>query len=196
MFLPSQVQPYLQHREKPVRDLAIRYLEKAHDASPVTADDIWRVIDKFGAGEHGGLYRTLAAFHSTEQSIERTIKALEASPADENVRLNLEHGLMEISYAMLLRMRDLIEESQIVPEHVRTHLQQRLALAQVPRNDLLEQLDQLAERMDQGDDAESDEQSAENYPLADRLIEALARHPESAPWAISTLNDPAANGWL
>ena len=75
---------------------------------------------------------------------------------------------------------DLIEESPAVPEHVRTHLQQRLELAQLPRNDLLEQLDKVAERLDQGDEAELDEGYAKNYRLASRIMEALARHPESA----------------
>src|SRR5689334_10403347 len=68
MLLPSQVLPFLQHREKPVRDLALRYLSNAHDPSPATAEDLWKLIDKFGAGETDGLFYALRMLPQTEVS--------------------------------------------------------------------------------------------------------------------------------
>jgi len=172
MLLPSQVIPFLQHREKPVRDLALRYLTHAHDPSPATADDVWKLIEKFGAGERGALYYSLILLPQTEESVQRTVQTID-STSDPTVREVLEVVLEEMHYGMLMRTRDVIEASSAISSDARADIQQRLELAQAPRNDLLDRLISLGEAWDQRGEIPEPEEMRQSV----RLIEALARHP-------------------
>jgi len=181
MLLPAKIIPFLQHADAHVRRLAMRYLCRANDPTPATADDLWAAIDRLGEGELHEFYFALANMPQTHSSLERTLAALHRDP-DPDRRHALELALARLHYGLLLRFRDLIEGFHALSPQLRGHLQHRFELAQVPSIRLWEML------MDAGN---SPAEGSRGDPLLpDRLIEALARSPESAGWAIALLSDP------
>jgi HEAT repeat protein len=184
MLLPPKVIPFLQHENPAVRELALRYLCDAHDPNPATADDVWAAIDRHGPGDQNSFCIALASLPQTEASLERTLKALQ-SEKDKDRRGWLEQALARIHYGLLLRYRDLIEDAPQVSQELRDHVQKRVVLATVPPMELWERLMELGQKQEDEPDREQDR----------RLIEALARSPEFAGWAINALNDPTVKGW-
>jgi hypothetical protein len=183
MLLPPKVIPFLMHDNVAVRTLALHYLSDAHDPSPATADDLWKAIDRHGPGKFDRFCGALSTLPQTESSLDRTLKAL-AGEQDENRRALLERTLARLHYGLLLRYRDLIEDSPHVSDDLRNHVQKRIVLATVPPMELWERLMEIGLRDDRPDQEE-----------VGRIIEALARSPEFAGWAINTLNDPAIDDW-
>jgi hypothetical protein len=183
MLSPPKVIPFLQHDSAAVRELALRYLSRAHDPNPATAGDVWAAIDRHGPGKFNSFFAALSNMPQTEPSLDRTLKSLQTEQ-EPNRRALLERVLARLHYGLLLRYRDLIEEAPQVSAELRSHVQKRVVLATVPPMELWERLMDLAERPE-------DPQAAEY----DRLIESLARSPEFAGWAINTLNDPNIAGW-
>ncbi|WP_428937425.1 SEC-C metal-binding domain-containing protein [Fontivita pretiosa] len=181
MLLPAKVIPFLQHADGHVRRLATRYLCRASDPTPATADDLWAAIDRFGQGERHEFYFALANLPQTHGSLQRTVAALH-SDANADRRHALEQVLARLHYGLLLRFRDLIEGCQTLSPELRGHLQHRFELAQVPSARLWEML------MEAGH--QPADRNRDDPLLSDRLIEALARSPESAGWAIALLSDP------
>ncbi len=193
MLMPAEVIPFLQHADQGVRELALRYLSGAHDPSPATADDIWAAIDRFGGGEYSRCYVALAQMPQTESSLDRTLKALQAQP-HEDLAYHLEDVLAKLSYGLLLRSRDLIEQCPALSPELRRHLEERIALATVPAEQLWDRLieNAMAESEENDDEPDDPEQ---DYRLPSRLVEALARHPQAAQWAIGILNDETIVDW-
>src|SRR5262245_7236874 len=109
MLSPDQIIPFLQHSDPSVRELALRYLEGAHDPSPATADDIWRAIDRFGGSELRHFYHALSAMPQTDASLHRTLAALR-SQRNMEVKAMLEAVLARLKYGLLIRFIDLIEQ--------------------------------------------------------------------------------------
>jgi hypothetical protein len=177
MLLPPKIIPFLQHDNMPVRTLATTYLSDAHDPTPATAEDLWKAIDRHGPGHRDEVYRALSKLPQTEFSLERTLKALGSEKDTHRIAL-LERALARIHYGLLLRYRDLIEDCPHVSAELRAQVQKRIVLATVPPMELWERLMEIGQRADQPDEEE-----------AHRIIEALARSPEFAGWAINTLND-------
>ena len=192
MLTPSQVLPFLLNPKPMIRALALRYLSKASDPSPATCEDLWRMIDQHGPGEFNGAYLALSDLPHTEASLQTTLERL-STTTDDDIRHQLQNAIADVSYGLLLRCRDTIEQNEAVPGSVREHIARRIELAQVPRDELLDRLIAHAEKISADDYKSSDR--FEDHRVAERLIEALARHPESASWAISTLNDPAITDW-
>lgn len=184
MLSASQIVVFLQHDDRAVRELALRYLAESNDPSPATADDLWRAMDHLGerAGEY--FLEALAPMPQTENSIGRTLKALSASPNDRN-REYLEKVLANLRYGLLMRFGDMIEGSTGLSDELRDHLKKRTELASVNVSDLWDRLEQHALEYEQANDA-----SGKIDPrLAQRLVEALARNPEAAQWAVAAMND-------
>ncbi|HEY7088973.1 MAG TPA: SEC-C metal-binding domain-containing protein, partial [Tepidisphaeraceae bacterium] len=177
MLPPAKVIPLLQHSDKGVRELALRYLSKAHDPSPATADDVWAVIEKLGPAAGDSFYRSLADMPQTESSLAKTIEALKPL-RDYERRKDLESVLAGLSYGLLLRYRDLIDDAPGLSDPLRDHLQKRFELATTPPPELWDRLMTIGQLAPE-----------KNLQEADRLIEALARCPEFAGWAINTLSD-------
>ena len=48
MLMPSQVIKFLDHEDLAVCEHAFRYLSHAHNPTPATQDDAWRLIDRKG----------------------------------------------------------------------------------------------------------------------------------------------------
>jgi hypothetical protein len=188
MLLPSQVIAYLQHPDKYVRDLAVRYLSQAHDPSPATAEDIWRLLDRFGFDDVTDACSALAALPHTEASLTRTLKAVE-DELDPFHRSDLEDTLDPLHYGLLNRFRDVVEAAPGLSKDFKSHIAERFALASVPPAELWERLLQTAAEMDKAKTGDP------NGRLPWRLVEALSRHPEAAQWAVGLLNESPIDKW-
>jgi hypothetical protein len=184
MLLPPKVIPFLQHDNPAVRELALHYLTEAHDPNPATAQDVWAAIDRHGPGDFNTFYAALSSLPQTETSLERTLKALQTEK-DAAIRGLLEEALAGIHYGLLLRYRDLIEDAPQVSDELRARVQKRVVLATVPPMELWERLMELAQSPEQ----------EKNPETVHWLIEALARSPEFAGWAINALTDPQVRDW-
>jgi SEC-C motif-containing protein len=184
MLLPPKVIPFLQHDRPEVRELALQYLTGAHDPNPATAEDLWAAIDRHRSADLNEFYASLSGFPQTEVSLDRTLKALQTEK-DDFRRWQLEEALAGIHYGLLLRYRDLIDDAPQVSEELRTRIQKRVVLATVPPMELWERLMELAQSNDPQKNAEQ----------VHWLIEALARSPEFAGWAINALTDPQIKDW-
>ncbi|HWP39978.1 MAG TPA: hypothetical protein VNL70_03555, partial [Tepidisphaeraceae bacterium] len=73
MLLPAKIIPFLQHADAHVRRLAVRYLCRANDPTPATADDLWAAIDRFGQGQVHEFHLALANMPQTDRSLQRTL---------------------------------------------------------------------------------------------------------------------------
>jgi hypothetical protein len=187
MLQPSQVIPFFQHSDPYVRTLAVRYFLHIHDPSPATADDLWKMIDQHGPGQHATeTYRAMRNLPQSEASLRRTLAAIEDDELEETTP---EKIITNLPYGFLTRYCDLIENSPAVHDWVREHLRQRMELAPLSPAELWEKLVAHSGRIDRNEEVFGDD--AEN--TSKNLMEALARNPESAQWAWAALSE--RKGW-
>jgi hypothetical protein len=188
MLTPQQVIPFLQHDDEEVRQHAILYLAGAHDPSPATADDFWRAIDKLGPDNAGSFSSRLELLPQTVESIRRTLEAIPT--AQELTRTDLLRVLRSLDLDQARANLDAIRSTDQVPPDVARHLEARLALAD-------EQPDALWDRlMKQAADLENKELTEDAALAAERLIEALARHPDAvSDRTVALLRDASVRDW-
>jgi hypothetical protein len=185
MLTPAQVAPFLQNEDPLLRKLAQQYFAQSHDPSPATADDAWRMIDRVGNGElYASNFGLLPKLPQTEASLDRTLSALQ-SEEDETRKKYLEEVIVELPYGLLNRFRDKIDQAQGLSDDLRQHLAKRFELASIPPQELWDRLMSMAEEVQKN---RSETKDYDPRPPM-QLIEALARSPESAQWAVNILSD-------
>jgi HEAT repeat protein len=185
MLMPSQVLPFLQHQDKYVRALAIKYFKRTHDPSPATADDVWKMIEAHGPGVYRSeTYLALSNLPQTESSIRKTLNAL-VGASGEGDKILLSEVIGKLPYGVLNRFNDLIENSPAVDEELRKHLAQRFELAPLSPAELWDRLVAHNGKVDDSGEA----WNSEFERTSNNLVEALARNPEAAQWAVAALND-------
>ena len=188
MLTPQQVIPFLEHDDADVRQHAVLYLAGAQDPAPATADDFWQAIDRLGLDEAASHVSRLELMPQTDDSVGRTLAAL--ATAGEHVRDDLVRVLRSLDFELLRRHRDAIRSAENVPAEVQEHLDHRLALAEESPDALWNRLLAKAAELEGKQLIEADALAAE------RVIEALARHPEAAAdRAVGMLRDPAVRDW-
>ena len=187
MLTRQQVIPFLDHDDPEVRQHAVLYLAGANDPSPATADDLWRAIDKLGFGQSLSLVDRLELLPQTDESVTKTLAAL---PAAEGLsRQGLVRVLRSLDLELVRRHREAIRSTEGVPAELNEHLDQRVALADEPTDALWDRL------MAQAKELEGKQLTEGAALAAERLIEALARHPEVADRAVELLRDASAHDW-
>ena len=186
MLTPQQVIPFLDHDDPEVRQHAVLYLAGANDPSPATADDFWRAIDKLGPQQALSHIDRLEMLPQTDDSVARTLAALPTAEALS--RQALVRMLRSLDLELVRRHRDAIRSAEGVPAEVNEHLDQRLALVDEPA----ELWDRL---LAQARELEGKQLTEAGALAAERLIEALARHPDAADRAVELLRDPSVHDW-
>ncbi|HEY7116714.1 MAG TPA: SEC-C metal-binding domain-containing protein [Tepidisphaeraceae bacterium] len=190
MLLPDQVIPFLAHEDKLLRNHACRYFEDAHDPSPLTADVLWQAIDKLEPAEPSSpLVHLLPRVPGSDDSTARLLGAL-ALDDDRmaDVEEDLWHAMRVLDIEQLVRHRDaaMARLEGTGMERVRAHLQDRLALAELPLDAVWDRLVALA-----GDTCDKYWYDLDHDHVA-RLTEALARHGDDvARRAIALAESPA-----
>ena len=188
MLTPQQVIPFLGHDDPEVRLQAVLYLAGAHDPAPATADDFWRAIDKLGTEQAATHVARLELIPQTDDSVARTLAAIPTASGD--ARSDLVRVLRSLDFPLLQRHADAIRAVAEVPQDVKEHVEQRLALADEPVEPLWDRLMEQAAALNDKDLTENDALAAE------RLIEALARRPDLfGDRAVEMLRDPAVKDW-
>jgi hypothetical protein len=188
MLTPQQVIPFLTHEDPDVRLQAVLYLAGAHDPAPANAEDFWRAIDSLGMEPAASLVSRLELVPQTDDSVARTLAAIPTAPAEQ--KTDLVRVLRSLDFALLQRHADAIRAVADVPQDVRDHLEQRLALADEPVEPLWDRLMEQAAALNDKELTEADALAAE------RLIEAMARRPEAfGDRAVEMLRDPTVNDW-
>jgi hypothetical protein len=191
MLLPADVIPYLTSDDPILRGHAARYFENAADAGPLTADHVWAAIDHQGLGRSTvDLVRLLDVVPPTDASTGRLIDAIAATTDSGALRNALIHRVEWLDTAQLVRHRERILALPNLAERTRDHIEDRLALADAPLDDLWGRL------FDSPADAvapESEEERAALYSSKDRLAEAIAARGADAVGAraLAILEDPA-----
>lgn len=128
--------------------------------------------------ESSQAFSALAKMPQTEFSLVRTIESLR-SETDPARKQQLEQVLFDLRIGLMTRFGDLVERACEQSPKLAEHVCKRTQLASLTADVQWEQLIELATS---GADAEQ----------AWRLVEALSHNPQSAGWAISTLNDQAS----
>src|SRR5205085_3003573 len=177
MLAPAQVITFLEHEDFTVRRLAVDYLREAHDPAPATADDLWRGYERFPErdrfGLSSGFLYALPFLPATDSSTAWLLDALRARTDEEDEDPHqLRDALAELDFPMLARHREAIFQLAGLPPKIEEHLRARLALADEPPEPLWDRLAEFAKEVDNKHYNEFDER------VADRLVEAMARHPE------------------
>ena len=170
MLTPAQVIPFLSHEDPGIRSRARRYLVSANDPAPATAEDFWAAADKLPPEEAGPLLDRLGLVPQTDSSLKRLLDEL--PKADPATRDSLQRTLERVDFELLKRHWDSIRESPEVTGQLREHLQARLDLANEPPEPLWDRMIDFARSLGERQLTEAEELEA------DRLIEAVARHPE------------------
>jgi hypothetical protein len=189
MLRPDEVVPFLLHKEEIVRDHALHYLTHAHDPSPATAEDLWRMIDRFGMQASLSVVSGLDELPQTEVSLGRTMDALRRG-ADELSDFHLQIVLEKLDWPLLERHAEELLNFEKLVEPVRDHLRKRLEMRPMPAVELWEQL--MAHGTELGDSCigEFDDR------VSRRLVEAIAHDPGDVPaWAVALLKDNTADDW-
>jgi hypothetical protein len=169
MLTAAQIIPFLTHEDPEIRTFARRYLTTAHDPAPATAEDFWNAADKTPE-ELGAFMDRLALLPQTEMSLRRIIEALPtAEPATQD---SLHRVLGRIEFDLLKQQWDTLKASEVIPEGIRNHLQSRLDLANENAEPLWDRMLAFGHDLGEGD------LTAEGELEINRIIEALARHPD------------------
>jgi hypothetical protein len=188
MLTPAQIIPFLGHDDPDVRRHARRYLVAAHDAAPATAEDFWAAADKVPPEEVGPFLDQLGFVRQTEPSLRRLLDEL--PKADPASRDSLTRTLERVEFELLKSQWDTIRGSEAVDDRLRAHLQARLDLTSEPVEPLWNRMMGFATSLGERDLNEQEELEA------DRLIEAVARHPDAfRDRVLAALGDPNVKGW-
>jgi hypothetical protein len=203
LLTPAQVIPFLSHPDPWVRRQALDYLVPAHDPSPATADDLWRAMDAVPPTERHAFLSSLSDLPQTQYSAGRLIAALRNVAYDDHEE-DLIDALRSLDFDLIPKFLEEIRATD-GSEDIVPHLEARLELATKPPEQLWQSL--IENSNDAEDDDESDEEEEEDEydygwddvdeELAERLIEALARHPEFAgPRVLEILSGRHRETWL
>jgi hypothetical protein len=191
MLTPSQVFPFLENPLWCVRVSAARYLSDASNTAPVTDADIWQIIEKSDAAEWPGLIRVLPNVRATETGLMKALRALN-SWTNGSALLNLSEALLDVDRDLLLAKWEAVAPQVERYSRLRDDWRARRELAEMTADDLWAAF--LATAEEQNDDKASEKKGLNR--VAERLIEALARHPAAiAPRVMSLLQDESIMDW-
>jgi HEAT repeat protein len=169
MLTPAQIIPFLSHDDAEVRSRARRYLVSANDPAPATADDFWAAADTVSEEDRGPYLDRLGLVPQTESSVRRLLD--EMPKADPATRDSLRSTLERLDFDRLKETWETIRASEAVPEDIKSHLQARLDLGNEPAEPLWDRMMEFARGL-------KPELTLEEEREVDRLIEAIARHPD------------------
>lgn len=204
MLTPAQVIPFLSHDDRLVRQQAREYFDHCSDRAPLSADDVWPLIDRFRRrdadgdeeereDEGLGYVYLLSQMPLTEPALRRLLREIESGPP-ERLDEHYQQALQDVDLDLMRRHRDAILNCPGVQPAVLKHLHLRLDLADQPVAVLYQRLLDRGRALRDAD-AESDDASEADASEADALIEALGRHGAAAgELAMETLADAAAKG--
>lgn len=188
MLLPHQVIHFLQHEESFVRGHAATYLASAHDPSPATAEEIWEMIDRFGAAGWRAPTAYLADMPQTPASLQRTLAGLREERDEDRVE-HLHRVLERLDFPLLQAHHEEILAEERVSQDVKEHARASRAGGSSGRG-----ADRLMEHGQQCADKNAGE--IDSGP-SDRLVEAIARTGDRGvlerAWEI--LNDDEIADW-
>jgi HEAT repeat protein len=198
MLSAPQVLPFLTHADSEVRYHAAQYFIQLGDRSPTeTADQLWSAIDRFGQlpSRYGEkqiqhFLRALRSVPQNDISVGRAIDLLRSSQSDPENVWRLCDLLASLPLELLDRRRE--EIFALANANTRRILEHRLRLHEMPVEEVWQMF------LDHGIAAEKAEDSSKvDSEQADRLVAALAAHPEfSIPHAMAILEDPQDRYWL
>lgn len=191
MLTPQQVIPFLENEDWLVREHAIDYLAKAHDQGSATAEDIWRVWDRFGQHTWRNPLAQLENFRQTDLSLRRALDLLKMG-VGEQTGWYLQRGIQRIDLALLDQHRGELLENAHLGTKLREHLKLRLELSEAHLS-----LDELWGRlMAHGIEAGEATLDKVDLRVSERLIEAILREPGDVPErAVRLLSDPSVQDW-
>lgn len=192
MLTPAQVIPFLLHKDEFIRFYAAEYLAKAHDPAPGTAEHLWESIEQFGVTPSLPLLYNLSEVPATEKSTRKLLQVLGTEISD-NAWLALVDTVADLDFKLLEQFKtEILGRTDILPPVTLNHLQARLDLIPESPETLWKQLCEHANAANQYFEGELEPEKAQ------RLIEALARHPEFANTKALTIleNDSAEESWL
>ncbi len=189
MLTPPQVIPFLQHDDPDIREEALRYLCEAHDPSPATAEDSWRVIDRFGLAESLSFVARLHNLPQSHDSLDRTLRTLREG-AEGGIAFHLQNVILWMDLELLDPRQDELLSSPLLNPDVREHLAQRLALTSRDPAELWEELSNF------GEDVRECYANEFDLNIPDRLAEALARSAEGVDRVVTRLQERSADDWM
>jgi hypothetical protein len=173
-----------------VRLHAARYFSDAGDPSPVTAEDFWQAIDRYGLGESISLVADLWDLPQSDFACSRLLAALRSGPGEE-IEYHLQRAVQWVDFPVLAARREELLSFEPLFPHVRDHLAERLRLADLLLDELWEGLLRDSRDNDRNAVGEFD------HRVADRLVEALARHgAPAAERALARLRDDSGQDWI
>ena len=189
MLSPSHVLPFVTHAEEPVRDLALDYLTEAHDPAPVTADDLWRAMERLPSVDARlPVIRRMADLPQTDASVKCLLDDLDATPPGR-LRDELEYAVTRLDGAVLRRHRDHILDHRALPKEVRRALRERVEVSDLPADAVWDRL--MTKARGGAEDGMNLFDSSEYRGLLD----AAERYPELAERAMATLADADMTDW-
>jgi hypothetical protein len=200
MLQPTEVRPFLSHRDGFVRDLALSYLASAHDLGQATQDDLWATIDRYGEApaqpkaERRTFARCLPQFPATERSIERLLRGLAIEPDDE-VKRHLLRAAAELPAEALDRLLGDARIASGITAAEAGALREALDLAGKGPDELWDALDEQASRLQRDPRIRPiggfPMQASPLFQRAERIVCALARHAAAATErGLSALREP------
>lgn len=189
MLSPQHVKPFLMHEDSDVRRAAIMFLREFNDRAIASADDIWPIIDRYGAGEHGSLLNILAAFPQTPASVERALHDREILDGLGS----LERLIAHLDLPLLQRFWDQISESDALWPFPKRQAEERLRLSEQPAETVWDGINaaiELARREGWSEELESTQKM---------LAEAAGRFPLELGERVSSLlqleSEPGETAW-
>jgi hypothetical protein len=190
MLPAARIREFLRHPDADIRLAAARSFDDAHDCGDATMADWWAAADALGIEVAQPLLHHLDDLPETEATFTRLLEELRKGLAAK-VWHSLMPRLRAAPFPMLERRIGELREMRhlIAPADLR-HLEERLALASVEPAVLWERL------MAHAADCEGEYAGGQDAMLVERLVEALARHPDFAtPRALEILRDASIEDW-
>jgi len=187
MLSPEKVKTLLTHDDTEIRDEAIHYLERRHDRSMVTADDIWKAIDRVGVQHSARLLGCLDKFEQSDDSMQRLIHRLnnpKTEDSAETFRL-----LNTIPLRWVAKYREQILSVEGADLLIDSNFSERLTLPEKSADELWEMLLSHCK-------SEPDDWCEEFVGRGDFLVDAIARFGEPIKHrAIEMLQREREDSW-
>ena len=197
MLSYQQVLPFLDHPDAWIVFHAAEFLSDLRPLPATAAEHVWRAIDR-----HGPSYRLFELLKHVRPDDFWLSRALErtAGSSDENVHHWLATAMAELDFEFLRARADAVLDHESLDPALRQHLRERLSLADVGFENLWDDLLSAAAAREQEENDDAGQSTRERSLLdelwPDRLIEALARHPQAAgERAMTILTDESVQDW-
>ena len=191
MRLPeSKIKEAILHPIDEVREQALHYFSDVHSPDPMVMPLVIQAVEKYGRDQSFSILRDAEHLAQTEPTVEWLMGELRrqyntADVNDDNYRYAVAMALTEADPQLLAPMEAGVLALPAFPEPLRAPLHERIEMASWNWERLFEAL------MNFGLDTMRRRQITQNdIRYGDRLVEALARHPENADKVFDLLKRP------